>query len=173
MGTTNSRTRTNSWSVPHCHDRCRCNAGGSSDSAPAAGGARSYLSHSRRSDSTSGRTGCCARGAAPLDSNFRATNNPCRSPHPVPPGTARRTACSSGVNHGLRHEALRNIALRTSDGRELKEEPGASPYILAGSTRRWRMIGQGSLPLSNESMRLTAHGDSGTIEQTVAVEAAP
>jgi fimbrial chaperone protein len=36
-----------------------------------------------------------------------------------------------GVNHGLRHEALRNIALRTSDGRELKEEPGASPYILA------------------------------------------
>ena len=78
-----------------------------------------------------------------------------------------------GVNNGLRHEAIRNITLRTRDGRELKEEPSASPYILAGSTRRWRMVGQGSLPLSNESMRLTAHGDGGAIEQTVVVEAAP
>jgi len=78
-----------------------------------------------------------------------------------------------GVNNGLRHEALRDIALRTSDGRELKEEPSASPYILAGSTRRWRMVGQGPLPLSNESMRLTAHGDGGAIQQTVVVEPAP
>ena len=78
-----------------------------------------------------------------------------------------------GVNNGLRHEAIRDIALRTSDGRELKEEPSASPYILAGSTRRWRMVGQGSSPLANESMRLTAHGDGGAIQQTVVVETAP
>ncbi len=77
------------------------------------------------------------------------------------------------VNHGLRHEVLQDICLHTSDGRELKEEPSASPYILGGSTRRWRMVGQGLLPLSNESLLLTAHGDGGPIQQTVAVEAAP
>ncbi len=78
-----------------------------------------------------------------------------------------------GNNDGFRHEALRDISLRTSDGRELKEERGASPYILAGATRKWRMVGQGSLPLPKDALRLTAQGDTGAIEQPVTVAAAP
>lgn len=79
-----------------------------------------------------------------------------------------------GVNDGLRHEAFRSILLRTSDGRELKEEASASPYILAGATRRWRMAGQGtgSLPLPSQPMRLTAKGDAAAIDQPIALDAA-
>jgi fimbrial chaperone protein len=78
-----------------------------------------------------------------------------------------------GTNDGLRHEAFRNILLRTNDGRELKGEPNASPYILAGATRRWRMVGQGSglFPLPSQPLRLTAKGDAGAIEQTIVLDA--
>jgi fimbrial chaperone protein len=78
-----------------------------------------------------------------------------------------------GSNNGLRHEAFRNIALRTSDGRELKEESGASPYILAGATRRWRMVGEVSTTLADQQLRLTAQGDTGAIEHPVPVIPAP
>jgi fimbrial chaperone protein len=78
-----------------------------------------------------------------------------------------------GINDGLRHAVIRNILLRTSDGRELKEEPSASPYILAGATRRWRLVGQGSgsFPLSSQPLRLTAKGDTGAIDQTIVPDA--
>ena len=78
-----------------------------------------------------------------------------------------------GINDGLRHEAIRNIELSTSDGRTLKEAPSSSPYILAGVTRRWNIDAQGPLPLPNETLRLTAHSDAGAIEQQVPVVAAP
>jgi fimbrial chaperone protein len=78
-----------------------------------------------------------------------------------------------GSNEGLRHEAIREIVLTTADGRKLKEEPSASPYILAGSTRRWHITAQDSLPLPSVPLQLTAHGDTGTIEQQVQVVAKP
>ena len=78
-----------------------------------------------------------------------------------------------GINDGLRHEAIRNIELSTSDGRTLKEAPSSSPYILAGVTRRWNIDAQGPLPLPSETLRLTAHSDAGAIEQQVPVVAAP
>jgi fimbrial chaperone protein len=78
-----------------------------------------------------------------------------------------------GINDGLRHEAIRDIELSTNDGRKLKEDSGASPYILAGSTRRWHIAVQGSFPLPNETLRLTAHADAGAIEQKVPVVAKP
>ena len=78
-----------------------------------------------------------------------------------------------GINNGLRHDVIRGMVLRTSDGREFKEEPSASPYILAGATRRWRMVGKGSLPGPNEVLRLTAQANAGSIEQPVTVAAAP
>jgi fimbrial chaperone protein len=78
-----------------------------------------------------------------------------------------------GINDGLRHEAIRNIELSTSDGRTLKETPSSSPYILAGVTRRWHIDAQGPLPLPSETLRLTAHSDAGAIEQQVPVVAAP
>jgi fimbrial chaperone protein len=78
-----------------------------------------------------------------------------------------------GRNDGLRHEAIRDIVLTTSDGRQLKPGSGASPYILAGATRRWTITAQGSLPLPGEALRLTAHADAGVIEEQVSVVTAP
>jgi len=78
-----------------------------------------------------------------------------------------------GINGGLRHEVIRDIVLSTSDGRKLKEESGASPYILAGATRRWLITAQGPLPLPDETLQLRAHANDGTIEQQVRVVAGP
>jgi fimbrial chaperone protein len=61
--------------------------------------------------------------------------------------------------------------LWTSDGRKLSTESSASPYILAGATRRWPIAAQGSLPLLSETLRLTARADAGAIEQQVRVVA--
>jgi fimbrial chaperone protein len=78
-----------------------------------------------------------------------------------------------GVNDGLRHEAIHEIVLSTGDGRKLKEEPSSSPYILAGSTRRWPIAAQDPLPLPSETLQLTAHADAGVIDQQVRFVPAP
>jgi fimbrial chaperone protein len=78
-----------------------------------------------------------------------------------------------GINDGLSHEVVRDIVLSTSDERKLKEESNATPYILAGSTRRWSIAAQGPLPLPGESLQLTAHTDAGVIQQQVGFVAAP
>jgi fimbrial chaperone protein len=72
-----------------------------------------------------------------------------------------------GVNDGLRHESIRGIELKTSDGRELTAGVGASPYILAGSTRHWKIDASDSVTAPNDSFRLTAHSDAGSIEEQV------
>jgi fimbrial chaperone protein len=72
-----------------------------------------------------------------------------------------------GVNDGLRHETIREIQLKTSDGRELKAANGESPYILAGSTRHWRIDSSEAVSVSNSTFQLTAHSDAGAIEQQV------
>jgi fimbrial chaperone protein len=78
-----------------------------------------------------------------------------------------------GINDGLRHEVIRDMVLTTSDGRKLKPESSASPYILAGATRRWHIVVQGPLPLPSETLRLTAHADAGAIEEQVRVGTKP
>ena len=78
-----------------------------------------------------------------------------------------------GINDGLRHDAIRNLELSTSDGRKLKPDSGSSPYILAGATRRWHFDVQGSLPQPGDTLRLSAHADSGSIEEQVRVVAKP
>jgi fimbrial chaperone protein len=77
-----------------------------------------------------------------------------------------------GINDGLRHEVVRDIVLSTNDGRKLKAD-SASPYILAGATRRWHITTQDSQPLANAPLQLTAHGDAGAIEQQVPVVVKP
>jgi len=74
-----------------------------------------------------------------------------------------------GTNDGLRHEALRDFELTTSDGRKLKPASGSSPYILAGATRRWTITAQGPLPMPSETLHLTGHADAGAIEEQVRV----
>jgi len=76
-------------------------------------------------------------------------------------------------NDGLRHEAIRDIELSTSDGRKMKLEAGASPYVLAGTTRHWKIDAPDNHPLPDQTLRLTARSDAGAIEQQVQVVAAP
>lgn len=84
-----------------------------------------------------------------------------------------RSAFLVAHNDGAHHEKLRDVELWTSDGRKLDTKSNASPYVLAGATRRWPIDAQGSLPQPSETLRLTAHADSGAIEQQVRVIAAP
>jgi fimbrial chaperone protein len=72
-----------------------------------------------------------------------------------------------GFNAGNLHEVIRDIALKTSDGQKLKAESGASPYILAGATRRWHIAAQDAVQLSSEAMQLTAQSEAGAIEEQV------
>ena len=78
-----------------------------------------------------------------------------------------------GSNDGLRHEAIRDVELSTTDGRKLTVASGSSPYILAGMTRHWAIDTQGPLPLLNDILQLKAKSDAGAIEQKVPVVAGP
>jgi fimbrial chaperone protein len=71
------------------------------------------------------------------------------------------------LNPGSIHDAIRNIELTTSDGRKLKPNSSLSPYVLSGATRRWPIAAQDSLPLTSETLQLTAHSDAGAIDQQV------
>lgn len=77
-----------------------------------------------------------------------------------------------GFNAGNLHEKIRDIVLVTNDGRKLKAESGKSPYVLSGATRRWLIAAQDSLPLTSETMQLTAQADAGAIDQQVRFVAA-
>jgi fimbrial chaperone protein len=76
------------------------------------------------------------------------------------------------INAGILHETIRDIVLTAQDGRKLKPESGASPYIVAGATRRWRIAAQDSAPLPSETLQLTAKADAGAIDQQVRIAAA-
>ena len=77
------------------------------------------------------------------------------------------------ANDGLRHEAVRDIVLSTSDGRKYTLDRGTLPYVLAGATRRWHIATEDSLLKAGETLRLTAHADAGAIDEQVRVVAAP
>jgi fimbrial chaperone protein len=78
-----------------------------------------------------------------------------------------------GINTGQSHDALRDIVLTTSDGRKLNANPRVSPYLLAGVTRRWELDAQGYAPQPGESLKLTAHGVAGAIDEQVGITATP
>lgn len=78
-----------------------------------------------------------------------------------------------GVNDGSSHEALREIVLATSDGRQLKASTSASPYILAGSTRHWHIDTQGYVPQPDETLQLTARGYAAPVNETIHLAATP
>ncbi len=73
------------------------------------------------------------------------------------------------VNSGTRHETIRNVGLRSAAGAALQIEANASPYVLAGATRRWRILT--ASPVGGV-VRLTATGDAGAIDQPVPVDGA-
>ncbi len=77
------------------------------------------------------------------------------------------------VNDGKRHEKIHDIALTTDIGAKLTPEGNASPYILAGATRRWHIVDQSQLPAGAGTVRLTAQTEAGAVDQPVNVLAAP
>ena len=77
------------------------------------------------------------------------------------------------LNDGQCHDVVRDIVLSSADGRQFKAAPGGLPYVLAGSTRRWPVSTQNSLPQPNETIHLTAHTDAGILEEQVQVVQAP
>jgi fimbrial chaperone protein len=76
-------------------------------------------------------------------------------------------------NDGLSHDVIRDVVLTTSDGRKLKTESRALPYVLAGATRRWHIVAQDPLPLAGETLRLTARAVDGAVDEQVRVVPAP
>jgi fimbrial chaperone protein len=70
------------------------------------------------------------------------------------------------VNGGDRHDAFRNMVLNSSDGRPIALESSVSPYVLAGATRRWRIVAKDFTP-SQVGLHLTAHAVSGPVDQPV------
>jgi len=76
------------------------------------------------------------------------------------------------INPGNLHAVVRDIALTTGDGRKPEVEPGVTPYILSGATRRWRIVLKEPLPLQADTLRLTAKTDAGVIDEQVRFAAA-
>lgn len=73
-------------------------------------------------------------------------------------------------NDGSRRQVLRDMKLAGSGG-ALTLEANAPPYVLAGGVRRWRI--RGPAPSADGPLRLTAHADTGEIDQAVPVRRAP
>lgn len=77
------------------------------------------------------------------------------------------------VNEGGRRETVRDIAVSTPDGRALQIEKGESPYVLAGATRRWRIVTPNFSASGSTALRLKADADTGAIDQSVTVRHTP
>lgn len=79
-----------------------------------------------------------------------------------------------GVNDGNSHDVIRDIVLTTSDGQKFKSQGDASPYILAGATRRWPVeLPANQPPPPGDTFQMTAHSNGGAISQQVSVVAEP
>lgn len=76
------------------------------------------------------------------------------------------------LNDGGRHETIRDIAMTTSEGAVLTTDE-ASPYVLAGAARRWRIAAPANLPAPGGTWRLTARADAGAVDEPVPVGARP
>jgi fimbrial chaperone protein len=83
-----------------------------------------------------------------------------------------RQSYLEALNDGDRHETVRDIMLASSGSTE-KIEANVSPYILAGSTRRWRIITPGARLAPGANLRVTAQMDAGPLDQAVPVVAGP
>jgi fimbrial chaperone protein len=77
------------------------------------------------------------------------------------------------TNSGTRHETIRDVALKGSDGGGLTSDANSTPYILAGATRRWPIGGLDRMPATGDSVHLTGLMTSGAVDQRVAVVATP
>jgi fimbrial chaperone protein len=71
------------------------------------------------------------------------------------------------ANKGTRHDEFSDIALTAADGRPVAIDQSGSPYVLPGTTRRWRILSKGFSP-SGQTLRVTARAESGPVDQPLA-----
>jgi len=74
------------------------------------------------------------------------------------------------TNSGNRHASLQQMTLSTADGRSLQLEMKSPPHVLAGATKRWRIVG--GEPLSSKTLHLTGTADTGVIDERIAIDPA-
>lgn len=75
------------------------------------------------------------------------------------------------TNAGNRHQSVSDITVAAENGDAYKLANPASPYILAGMTRRWQITG--TAPAAGAKLRLRAKSDIGSVDQLVAVNSIP
>ena len=79
----------------------------------------------------------------------------------------------TAVNDGDQHQTFHDIVLHTADGRALGVEYQTPPHVLAGGTRRWRILTNGPPPAPATLLRLSAGVDNGVVDQQVRVDGGP
>jgi fimbrial chaperone protein len=70
-----------------------------------------------------------------------------------------------GNNMGAEHETIRKLVLKEADGKVIGTDDNASPHILAGAERSWRISATKLAPGS--ALRLTAETDGPSIDQSI------
>lgn len=69
------------------------------------------------------------------------------------------------LNAGGRHDAVRDLTLSTATGTALKLEDTQLPYVLAGSTRRWKIVPDAAFAGATGPLRITASTDTGPLKR--------
>jgi fimbrial chaperone protein len=93
---------------------------------------------------------------------------------PANPGVRFRLAHREGdtvlvlENPGARHETLRNVVLRDTNGAPIVIKNGGSPYLLAGATRELPVRDMPVQPAADGRYRLTMDGGKGPITVALA-----
>ena len=93
---------------------------------------------------------------------------------PANPGVRFRLARRDGdtvlvlENPGARHETLRNVVLRDTNGAPIAIKNGGSPYLLAGATRELPVQDMPIQPAVDGRYRLTMEGGKGPITVALA-----
>ncbi len=93
---------------------------------------------------------------------------------PANPGVRFRLARRDGdtvlvlENPGARHETLRNVVLRDTNGAPITVKNGGSPYLLAGATRELPVQDMPVQPAVDGRYRLTMEGGKGPITVALA-----
>ena len=76
------------------------------------------------------------------------------------------------MNEGNRHLTVHDMKIKDETGRVLLLDVRSPPHILAGASRRWRIVTD--TPLArNTSLRLTAGADLGSIDVRILADADP
>jgi len=78
----------------------------------------------------------------------------------------------SAVNEGNRHLTVHDMTIQDEAGRVLQVDIRSPPHILAGASRRWRIVTNAPLA-RNKAVRLTAGADLGTIDERIVPDAGP